>query len=82
MLDFNAPALFDDCVGLGFELHHWREVSVDCVCGPNLRMNDTVQRKPELFDGSQTGDAVLAIAERQDVLCVICSCHSHPISGL
>lgn len=67
MFYFNAPALLDNRIGLVFKLYHWRQVCRNGVGGPNLSMDNTIQRPAKLFDCTQAGQAILSIAQRQNM---------------
>ena len=61
MFHLNAPSFLDDFICLGLKFDHWREVCMNRVGCPDLRMDDPVQRPARLLDGEQASDAVFAI---------------------
>ena len=63
MFNLDPPSPLDDLISLSLELYHRRKISGNSVSGPHFCMNDPVEGPAQLFNGSQTRQAVFAVAE-------------------
>lgn len=63
MFNLDPPSPLDDLISFSLKLYHRRKISGDGVSSPYFCVNDPVEGPAQFFDGSQTRQAVFAVAE-------------------